>query len=338
MKKANKNSAKGNTKAAASKNPANPAKKPAAQPVKSAAKKPAAAAPTTPGVAPRPKSNKSRNQRLEIQRQVFSGPKIKTAGSRAGTKKATLTEHGRVQNFLWWNDPASGWYDVKDYRKVFPLLPNGYVYRSRIVDKNGVPVPLKRKVGVDKTGTFYIGETGIQGEEPSERGGNHMHGLADKAVGTAKKAHGGAKKFWTGGWDKTFEKLSPGYRMQFGWDVTLDTVIPAAKDVRDANRAESDEVIANSNKSEARGLEDKMLHPFEQMHGELPPGNTARSPGYTEVDHKTGNTSEDDRQDRSEGEVDVEIVDRMKLMASLKAKKPAKAAAPKEKTTAKKKK
>jgi hypothetical protein len=212
-----------------------------------------------------------------------------------------IVPKGRTQSFLWYNEPESGWLPVEDHAKWRGQLPNSYTYRARAVDKNGKPVPITRVRGIDETGHLYCGETGVKENDPSFRGEKLAAGLADKAIGMKKGAHGGAKKFWADGWDK---KLPPGYKLEFGWDTQTDFVMPANKDEREPVDKQTDEMIANSGKGFAMGVENRIIRPYTQNHKEWPPLNSADSPGFRDRDRKTKNELDKDRKDRSDGEVE----------------------------------
>jgi hypothetical protein len=252
-------------------------------------------------------AKKTKAQRAAIQSAAFSGPKIVGPNSRAGTKKITLTPRGSTPTFPWFNAPESGWLAVEDHDNWRDQLPNSYTYRLRAVDNHGKAITITRKLGVDPHGLLYCGETGVKENDPSFRGEKLAAGVADRKIAAKASAHGGAKKFWKDGWDKT---LPAGYKLQFGWDTQTDFIMPANKDANLPENVQLDEMIENSGKGWAMGVEKRIIDPYKQKHREWPPLNSADSPGFRNRDRKTGNTLPDDRKPRDKGEVDVEIKDR----------------------------
>jgi len=214
--------------------------------------------------------------------------KMKNANrSTVSQSRKTIAPVGLAKNLPLKNPPKSGWKKASDWQTWKSQLPNAYTYRLRVTDSKGVPIPIVRVRGNDQCGLLYIGETGIKNNDQSYRGEKLAHGVTDQVVGIAVGAHGGAKKFWTDGWHARLLAINPSYLLEFGWDEHEEEVNFAAKDERLPESQQKNQVITNSGKGLAMHMEDALIHDYEQNYKELPPLNSAKSPGLRDRDRKT---------------------------------------------------
>lgn len=219
-------------------------------------------------------------------------------------KTHRITAKGRTPSMPLNNPPTSKWRLANEWKKWKHELPNAYTYRLRVVDKNGNPIALKRSLGDDLYGLLYVGETGIKSNDPSLRGEKLARGVTDKTFGSKKSGHGAARKYWNELWDQILTNLSADFQLQFGWDEHNTFTMPANKNELLPQSQQKDEMITNSGKGYAMELEDSMLIDYQKKHKELPPLNTAQSPGMRDKDRKTKHTLAQDLEDRSDGKVE----------------------------------
>jgi hypothetical protein len=212
-----------------------------------------------------------------------------------------ITPRGRSPNLPLNNTPYSGWRLANAWATWEVELPNAYVYRLRAVDPQGSPLHITRKRGTDVRGLLYVGETGIKDNDPSHRLEKLAQGVTNQGTGD----HCGAKTYWQNGWDKKLASISPKFVLEVGWDKQTDFTMPAAKNEALPAAAQKDQMITNTGKGLVMGLEDAMLWQYEPEYGELPPLNSARSPGLRNRDRKSKHNVSDDLTDRDHGDVEM---------------------------------